>query len=46
MHKRLLIKLDCYGKRGTAFKPMQSYLNNILQYMCINNIESNQRMLQ
>ena len=39
--KRLLIKLDHYGVRGTAFKLMQSYLNNRLQYVYINNIESN-----
>ena len=38
-HKRLLIKH--YGIRGTAFKLMQSYLNNRLQYVYINNIESN-----
>ena len=42
-HKRLLIKLDHYGIRGTAFKLMQSYLNNRLQYVYINNIESNRR---
>ena len=30
-HKRLLIKLNHYGIRGTAFKPMQSYLNNRMQ---------------
>ena len=28
-NKRLLVKLDHYGIRGTAFKLMQSYLNNI-----------------
>ena len=39
--KRLLIKLDHYGIRGTAFKLMQSYLNNRLQYVYMNNIESN-----
>ena len=42
-HKRLLIKIDYYGIRGTAFKLMQSYLNNRLRYVYINNIESNQR---
>ena len=42
-HKRLLIKLHHYGIRGTAFKLMQSYLNNRLQYVYINSIESNQR---
>ena len=41
--KRLLIKLDHYGIRGTAFKLMQSYLNIKFQYVYINNIESNQR---
>ena len=40
-HKRLLKKLDHYGIRGTAFKLMQTYLNNRLQYVYINNIESN-----
>ena len=39
--KRLLIKLDHYRIRGTAFKLMKSYLNYRLQYVCINNIESN-----
>ena len=29
--KRLLIKLDHYGIRGTAFKLMQSYLNNTVK---------------
>ena len=43
MQKRLLVKLDHYGIRETAFKLMQSYLNNRLQYMYINNIKSNQR---
>ena len=38
---RLLIKLDHYRIRGTVFKLMQSYLNNSLQYVCINNIVSN-----
>ena len=42
-HKRLLIKLDHYGIRGTAFKLIQSYLNNRLQYVSINNIESNRK---
>ena len=42
-HKKFLIKLDHYGIRGTAFKLMQSYLNNRWQYMYMNNIESNQR---
>ena len=42
-YKRLLIKLDHYGIRRTAFKLMQFYLNKILQYVNINNIESNQR---
>ena len=42
-HKKLLIKLDHYGIRGTTFKLMQFYLNNKLQYVYINNIESNQR---
>ena len=42
-HKRLLIKLDHYEIRGTTFKLMQTYLNNRLQYVYINNIESNQR---
>ena len=32
-HKRFLIKLDYYGIRGIAFKLMQSYLNNKLQYV-------------
>ena len=40
-HKRFLIKLDHYGIRGTAFNLIQSYLNNRLQYVYINNIESN-----
>ena len=42
-HKRLFIKLDHYEIRGTTFKLMQSYLNNRLQYVFINNIESNRR---
>ena len=42
-HKRLLIKLDHYRIRETAFKLMQHYLNNRLQYVYINNIVSNQR---
>ena len=42
-HKRLLIKHDHYGIRGTALKLMQSYLNNRLQYVYINNIESNRK---
>ena len=42
-HKKLLIKLDHYGIRVTAFKLMQSYLNNKLQYVYINNIGSNRR---
>ena len=42
-HKRLLIKLNHYGIRGTAFKLMQSYLNNRLQYVYINIIESNRK---
>ena len=41
--KRLLIKLARCGIRGTTFKLMQSYLNNRLQYVYLNNIESNQR---
>ena len=40
-HKRLLIKLDHYGIRGTAFNLIQSYLNNRLQYVHVNNNESN-----
>ena len=32
-HKRLLIKSDHYEIRGTAFKLMQSYLNNRLHYV-------------
>ena len=42
-HKRLLIKLDHYGIRGTAFNLIQSYLNNRLQYVYVNNIESNRK---
>ena len=42
-HKRLLIKLNHCGIRGIAFKLMQSYLNNKLKYVYINNIESNRR---
>ena len=42
-HERLLIKFDHYGIGGTSFKLMQSYLNNRLQYVYINNIESNRR---
>ena len=42
-HKRLLIKLDHYGIRVTVFKLIQSYLNNRLQYVFINNIESNRK---
>ena len=43
-HKRLWIKPDHYGIRETAFKLMQFYLNNRLQYVYnyINNIDSNQ----
>ena len=44
-HKRLLIKLDHYGIRGTAFKLIQSYLNNRWQYVYINNIESNRKII-
>ena len=44
-HKRLLIKLYRYGIRGTTFKLMQSYLNNRLQYVYINNIESNRSVI-
>ena len=42
-HKRLLIKLDHYRIRERAFKLMQSYLNNSLRYVCLNNIDSNRR---
>ena len=42
-HERLLIKLDHYGIGGTSFKLMQSYLNNRLQNVYINNIEYNRR---
>ena len=42
-HKRLLIKLDHYGIRGIAFKLIQSYLNNRLQYVHINSIETNRK---
>ena len=45
-HKRLLIKLDHYGIRGTAFKLIQSYLNNRLQYVYINNIDSNRKSVR
>ena len=39
-YKRLLIKLDHYEISETAFKLMQSYLNNRLEDVCINNINS------
>ena len=42
-HKKIVIKLDHYGIRKTAFKLMQSYLNNRMQYVYINNIVSNRR---
>ena len=42
-HKRLLIKLDHYRIRGTAFNLIQSYLNNRLQYVYVNNNESNRK---
>ena len=42
-HKRLLIKFDHYGIRGTAFKLMQAYLNNRWQYVYMNNTESSRR---
>ena len=42
-HKRLLIKFDHYGVRGTAFKLMQAYLNNRWQYVYMNNTESSRR---
>ena len=42
-YKRLLIKLDHHGIIGIAFKLIQSHLNNKLQYVCINNSDSNQK---
>ena len=41
--KTILIKLDHYGIRGTAFKLIQSYLNNRLHYVHISNIEYNRK---
>ena len=43
-HKRLLIKLDHYGIRGTAFNLIQSYSNN--RYVYVNNIDSKRKRVQ
>ena len=37
-HKRLLLKLDHYGIRGTALELISSYVTNRSQFVCINNV--------
>ena len=45
-HEILLSKLNTYGIRGITLDWFSSYLTNREQYICINNVDSNPRVIQ